>query len=68
MRNRGRHGKWHIYYDPPPIPYRTMDWSFYHDDFDGAPDSNDRRCGSAESVEGCIREIDLMEEEMNDER
>jgi hypothetical protein len=56
-------GKWHIYYDPKPIPTHAFDWSFYHDDYDGAPDSNDCRHGYAESIDGCIRDIKEMEDE-----
>jgi hypothetical protein len=56
-------GKWHIYFDPPPIPPGIADWHFYHDDFDGAPDAGDNRCGSAGSLAECLREIaDLMED------
>lgn len=56
-----RFGDWHIYFEPPPIPCRNSDWHFYHDDYDGAPDANDCRAGHAESVEGCLREIDEIE-------
>ena len=52
---------YHIYYDPPPIPIRTMDWHFAHDDFDGAPDSADHRAGSAASAKDCKHEIDEIE-------
>lgn len=41
-----RLGKWHIYFEPPPIPCRNSDWHFYHDDYDGAPDANDNRAAS----------------------
>lgn len=52
---------WHIHYDPPPIPTRNCDWRFWHDDFDGAPDANDNRSGSAESLEAAKAEIDERE-------
>ena len=54
---------WHIYYDPPPIPTRKCDWHFYHDDFDGAEDSHDDRCGDAGSLEAARRAIDEYEEQ-----
>lgn len=54
---------WHIHYDPPPIPTRNCDWHFAHDDFDGAPDTNDNRCGHAESLEAAKAEIDAWIED-----
>jgi hypothetical protein len=47
-----------IYYDPPPIPSRTCDWHYYHEDYDGAEDANDHRCGSGPSEQWCKNEID----------
>lgn len=44
--------KWRIY---------ISDWNNYeyvHDDYDGAEDSHDNRCGHGESVEACKAEID----------
>jgi hypothetical protein len=58
------YGKWHIHYNPPPIPWNNFDWVYVHDDFDGAPDANDNRCGHAESLEACKREIDLIEDKL----
>jgi hypothetical protein len=58
-----RYGKWTIRFEPPPIPVRSCDWQFVHDDFDGAPDGNDRRCGSAGSLAEAMAEIDLIEAE-----
>ena len=52
-----------IYYDPPPIPLRTMDWHFVHRDFDGAEDAGDNRCGSAPSEQECRDEIDALEDD-----
>jgi hypothetical protein len=62
-----RYGKWRIYFDPPPIPSRACDWHFVHDDYDGAPDGNDRRHGDAPSVEDAKRQIDDIEAEMAEE-
>lgn len=28
-----------LYYDPPPIPARQMDWQAVHEDYDGPGDS-----------------------------
>ena len=49
-----------IEYDPPPIPVRLHDWTFAHEEFDGAPDSGDMRAGTAASLEDAKREIDLQ--------
>ena len=57
------YGKWRIYYDPTPLPYRTLDWTYVHDDYDGAPDANDNRCGRNASAEDCIAAIKEMEDE-----
>jgi len=56
-------GAWHIWFDPPPIPIRSMDWHFMHDDFDGADDSMDNRCGHAPTAEACRAAIDEIEDE-----
>jgi len=58
---RIRYGNWHIQYDPPPIPVRHWDWQFWHDDYDGAPDSNDNRSGAAASLDAAKAEIDERE-------
>lgn len=29
-------GKWTIEYDPPPIPSRSCDWNFAHEDYDAS--------------------------------
>jgi hypothetical protein len=49
-----------IDYDPPPIPVRTCDWQFAHEDYDGPEDN---RCGHAESLEAAKAEIDFWHEE-----
>lgn len=54
---------WVIYFDPPPIPIRTLDWTYSHDSFDGAPDANDNRYGYAPSLEQAKRDIDEIEED-----
>ena len=59
---------WWITYDPPPIPVRTCDWQYWHDDYDGAPmygdeGPADNRCGSAASEADARAEIDAWIEE-----
>jgi hypothetical protein len=68
MKYEGKTGTWHIEYDPPPIPSRTCDWAFRHDDYDGAPEHSfgppaDNRCGTGPSEADCIQQIKEMEEE-----
>lgn len=64
-----RHGKWVIYFDPPPIPVRTMDWCFIHEDYDASWEGEEDGwvsnglAGHAESIEACVREIAEIEEE-----
>jgi hypothetical protein len=58
-----KYGDWKISHNPKPIPSRAHDWDFVHDDYDGAPDSNDNRCGSARDVKECVREIWMIENE-----
>lgn len=53
---------WTIQRINPPIPARCgMDWQYVHRDYDGAPDSNDNRCGNAASLFACIEEIKDIE-------
>lgn len=58
-----------IHYDPPPIPIRTCDWQWFHEDYDGAPEylydlPSDPRCGYAGSLEECKADIDEFIEEL----
>lgn len=46
-----------ITYDPPPIPIRSHDYQFCHDDYNGPEDG---RCGSAVSEKAAMIEIDEM--------
>lgn len=63
------YGDWTIFYDPPPIPIRSMDWHFTHRDFDASWEGEEDGyvsnglCGSAESVDACKREIAEIEED-----
>jgi hypothetical protein len=47
-----------ISHEPKPIPDRSADFDFSHEDFDGAPDSGDNRCGTAGSIEDACEQID----------
>jgi hypothetical protein len=49
-----------IDYDPPPIPIRTYDWRYVHEDYDGPADN---RYGHAPSLEAAKAEIDDWHEE-----
>lgn len=50
-----RYRDWFISYDPPPMPFRTCDWQFWHKDYDGP---GDNRYGSAPSLDAARAEID----------
>ena len=56
-----------IEYNPPPIPMRCCDWQYAHEDFDGAPDANDPRCGTGPDPESCLAAIEDLEEELRGE-
>jgi hypothetical protein len=52
-------------FGPDDIVYREFHisndgfgWSYSHDDYDGAPDANDNRCGHASSLQAAKAEID----------
>lgn len=44
-----------------PIPTAAFDYDFVHEDYDGAPDGGDNRCGSGRSIEDCKAQIDEIE-------
>lgn len=52
-----------IDYVPKPVPTTAFDWLYAADDYDGAPDSGDRRCGFAGSEEQAKAAIDELLEE-----
>ncbi len=62
MTEHYRYRGYTISRDPKPIPDRRHDWDFWHDDYDGAPEWNDPRCGTAASVRECRIEIDELED------
>ena len=41
---------WTISLDPKPIPTAALDIDYCHEDYDGAPDAHDHRCGNAGSI------------------
>ena len=52
---------------PPKLSYRNHEirsgawpygWEWAHEDYDGAPDAGDSRCGVAKSMRECIDQID----------
>lgn len=60
MKTRHQYRGFHIECDPVPIPILGIDWSWWHDGFDGAPDSNDRRRGLARTLEVAKSMIDEL--------
>lgn len=61
MKHEYTFGKWAIAYDPPPIPARNCDWSYTHEDDDGAPDGYAGRSGHAESLNACLAAIEELQ-------
>ncbi len=57
------YGPWRVYYEPPPIPTRAFDWHWYHEDYDGAPDGNDGRCGSESNFAAALCACDDWEDD-----
>lgn len=58
-------GSWNINLGPGLDP--ICDFEFWHDDFDGAPDANDKRCGYGPSEQNCREQIaDWCEEHPDD--
>ena len=53
--------KWRIYLSNNGHP--QCEYEFVHDDYDGADDANDNRCGYGKTVEECKQEIDAIEDE-----
>ena len=54
-------GDWIITYNPKPIPNRSHDFDYVHKDYDGAPDSGDKRCGTAGSPPDAMRACHALE-------
>ncbi len=51
-----------VKFDPAVVSY-FVEWSFCHEDYDGAPDANDDRCGFADTAAECFKIIDELEDE-----
>ncbi len=49
-----------IAYETKPIPTIDHDWNFSHEDYDGAPDSGDTRCGTASGLKDAIQQINEL--------
>jgi len=47
---------------------RSGGFGYTHDDYDGADDGSDHRCGWERTVEEAKAAIDILEEELADER
>ena len=59
---------YHISHWAKPVPTRAWDYDFSHEDYDGAPDSGDHRCGAARSLAEAKEQIDEQIEEEEDDR
>jgi len=49
---------WNIELHPKPIPTARLDVDYWHEDYDGAPDSHDHRCGNVASIADAKAEIE----------
>lgn len=49
---------WRLYEVNPPIPSSKFNWAFLAENYDGAPDSKDKRFGFAQTREKAIEEIE----------
>lgn len=56
------YNKWRIYLSDD-VEIHGYEYEYVHDDFDGAPDAGDSRCGIASSVKAAIVEIRAWEAE-----
>lgn len=56
------HRGWRIYLSDLAVVH-GYEWDYVHDDYDGADDANDHRCGQAHTVEEAKAEIDHHEQE-----
>jgi len=48
---------WSFEFNPKPIPDRSMDWDFWHSEYDGENELS----GTGSSIEDCIAQIEDME-------
>ena len=58
-----QYGQWHIQPADWIRPHPSVDWDWWHDDYDGAEDANDHRCGSAADRDACIAAIHEWEDD-----
>lgn len=54
---------WKIIYNPKPIPTSMYDYDVVHEDYDGAPDSDDCRYFTTESIDIAKELIDSWEDD-----
>jgi len=53
---------WILTLNPKPLPTMNYDWDWQHVNYDGAPDSDDKRCGTGETEVDCLMQIiELLE-------
>lgn len=71
---RGEHGTthygpWRIHHDPPPIPIRSDDWHFVHENYDASYEGEEDGWvsnglgGSCASFADALNECDALEDE-----
>jgi len=51
---------WHIIKNSKPIPSRSFDWDYWHEDYDG----ENGLSGTASSVKDALQQISEIEEEL----
>jgi hypothetical protein len=51
---------WNVWYNPKPIPDRSHDFDFWHDNYDGA-DGGNGLSGTASSALDAVNQINEME-------
>ncbi|KQV83278.1 hypothetical protein [Rhizobium sp. Root1220] len=68
MSERISYRDYWISFNPKPVPASCgVDWDWHHDDFDGAPDGNDNRCGCSASLEAAKADIDEQIDELDED-
>jgi len=64
MKNKAPDG-WKIIHNPKPIPDRSFDYDFYHEDYDGA-DGGNGLAGCARSYDDAIDQIKDIELDLSE--
>ena len=73
MGQEHRYRGFTIYWNPKPIPDRRHDYSWVHDEYDGAPDEPgggclDRRAGHSAGLQEAKADIDELLEDLEQEQ